>query len=64
MENETRMDRFGNFINRHKVAISVTVAVVATTAACIAMSRLADNGMREFLKEHNLWDEYISAIEE
>lgn len=43
-----------NFVNRHKVAISVT----ATAATCLVLNRIALRQHDEFLKEHDLYDEF------
>lgn len=64
MENETRTDRFFSFIERHKVAIAVTVSVTATLAVAIVANRQANNDMMNFIKERDLYDEYLTDGEE
>jgi hypothetical protein len=61
---ETTKDRFFAFVERHKVAITATVTAVATTATCVALSHLANNQSIDFIKEHGLYDEYLTAGEE
>ena len=45
-----------NFVHDHKVAI----AVVATAIPLIALQRRNTKVLNEFLKEHNLFDEYYT----
>lgn len=47
------------FVYRHRVA----VAVVATSAVWIAINVSNSNALDEFLKEHNLSDEYWNIEE-
>lgn len=46
-----------DFVVKHKVAI----AVVATTAICLKINRIALAQHIEFLKEKNLLDEFYSG---
>lgn len=64
MTKTTILDSMTDFARRHKTAITVVTTVTATTAACIVLNKLAANSMVEFIKEKNLWDEYLSAGEE
>lgn len=45
-----------DFVNRHKVAIAVT----ATAATCLVLNRIALKQHDEFLKEHDLYDEFYT----
>jgi hypothetical protein len=56
----TTADRLEDFFNRHKVAVTATFTVVATTAACIGLAHLAGRDMKDFIKDHGLWDEYMT----
>jgi len=48
-----------SFVKRHKVAI----AVVATSAFWIAVTRLSLKSHNDFLKEHDLYDAYYTPEE-
>jgi hypothetical protein len=60
METHTVREHLREFVTRHKVAITATTTAVVTTTLCVMASRVADKQMREFIKEHNLWDEYLT----
>ena len=59
-DNEVQTHRIKNFIERHKVAIAVTT----TTVACVVVNRIALKQHDEFLREHDLYDEFYSDPEE
>jgi hypothetical protein len=48
-----------NFVQRHKVALAVGV----TSAVFVAMIMRNQKALNEFLKEHNLLDEYYALNE-
>jgi hypothetical protein len=48
------------FVHNHKVAIAVTV----TAAAGLALNKRNMNVFDDFLKEHDLYDEYWNAEDE
>jgi hypothetical protein len=47
------------FVVRHKTA----VAVVATASVCVALNRVALQQHNDFLKEHDLYDEFYASEE-
>lgn len=49
-----------NFVRRHKVAI----AVIATAVPLLALNKRNINATNEFLKEHDLYDEYWATEED
>lgn len=57
---ETRITRVKNFVERHKVAISVTT----TAATCLVLNRIALRQHDEFLKEHDLYDTFYTPTDE
>lgn len=56
---ETPAPKKKNFVQRHKVAITVIV----TSACWITINRLAFKSHNDFLKEHDLYDEYYTPEE-
>lgn len=56
----TRVNRFWNFVERHKVAIAVT----ATSAAWYGINRIALKQHDDFLKEHDLYEEFYTPSDE
>jgi non-ribosomal peptide synthetase component E (peptide arylation enzyme) len=60
---ETRADRFFKFVERHKVAITATVATTATLSFAIWVNKKATSDMLEFIKEHGLYEEYFNAVD-
>ncbi len=57
---ESRTLRVKNFVNRHKVAITV----VATSTVWYALNRMALKQHDEFLKENDLYDEFYLPTDE
>lgn len=53
---ESRIARVKNFVDRHKVSITM----VATSTAWIAINRVALKQHDEFLKEHGLYEEFYT----
>ena len=49
-----------NFVSKHRVAIAVTV----TAALAVKWQMNTVAGFNEFLKEHNLLDEFYAQFEE
>ena len=49
-----------NFVARHKIAITVASTAVATTGICVYAYREGVEQYDEFLKEHNLYDQFYS----
>jgi len=54
---ETRATRVKNFVERHKVSITM----VATSTVWYAINRAALSQHDEFLKEHDLYDEFYTV---
>jgi len=52
----TKIALVKKFVSDHKVVI----AVVATAAVSVALDRVRVTQMHEFLKEHDLFDEFYS----
>lgn len=52
-----------NFAIRHKTAITVAVTAAVTTATCIAINKKSNDQLADFLREHDLYDEYFNAGE-
>jgi hypothetical protein len=48
------------FVSKHRVAIAVTL----TAAVAVKLQMSTAKQFNEFLKEHNLFDEYYSMFEE
>lgn len=48
-----------DFVERHKVAIAVT----ATATACLVLNRIALRQHDEFLRDHDLYDEFYTPEE-
>lgn len=48
-----------NFVVKHKTAIAVT----ATAVACLAVNQIVVKEHNEFLKKHDLFDEYYTPAE-
>jgi hypothetical protein len=61
---ETRTGRFFKFVERHKVAITATVATTATLGVVIVVNRMAKCDALEFIKENGLYEKYLAAVEE
>ena len=63
--NETRMDRLENFINRHKVGITIAVTATISVVATAALSKLANNGTMEFIKsDPEIFEAYNNFFDE
>lgn len=60
IEKTTPIRRVKNFVQKHKVAITVTV----TSACWIAINRAALSQHDDFLKEKGLYDEFYSPEDE
>jgi len=54
--NTTKLVSVKNELKRHKVVIAVT----ATAAVCFAINRRAIKQHNEFLKEHDLYEEFYT----
>lgn len=52
-----------NFAIRNKTAIAVGVTAAVTTAVAIQINKKSNEQLGEFLKEHDLYDEYFNAGE-
>lgn len=48
------------FVAKHKVAIAIT----ATAVTCLSINRYALRQHNDFLKEHNLYEEYYAPEDE
>lgn len=57
---ETTVNPVMKFVRRHKTAIAVT----ATATICLALNRIALKQHDEFLKEHDLYDEFYTPEDE
>lgn len=57
---KTKIARTKKFVSDHRVAIAVTV----TLTACAALQMRNAKILNEFLKEHDLYDEYYYMDEE
>lgn len=57
---ETTVNPVKTFLVRHKTKI----AVAATAVTCLAVNRLSHASKDEFLKEHDLYDEYYTVTDE
>lgn len=57
---EINPSRVKNFVSRHKVAITV----VATSIAWYGINRLALKQHEDFLRDHDLLDEYYTPEDE
>ena len=49
-----------DFVSRHKTKL----AVIATATICLALNRAALSQHNDFLKEHDLYDEFYLATDE
>lgn len=57
MKNIKNVARFSKkFVADHKVAI----AVVSTALVCGKLNRMAQRDQVDFIKSHDLWDEFIT----
>jgi hypothetical protein len=57
---ETPVNRFKNFVARHRVALAVT----ATAVTCLALNQHAIRSHNEFLREHDLYNEFYTPEDE
>lgn len=55
-------NRFKKFVTDHKTELVVTALTVTTVAAVV--TQLGVRSLNEFLKEHDLYDEYYALDEE
>lgn len=53
-------DAVTKFVREHKTKL----AVVATATVCLALNRAALKSHNDFLKEHDLYDEYYLETDE
>jgi len=57
---EIKTNRFKDFVEKHKVAITV----VATSTVWYGINRLALKQHDEFLKEHDLYDKFYTPSDD
>jgi hypothetical protein len=57
---EIPVNRFKTFVIRHKVALAVTV----TALTCLALNQHAIRSRNEFLKDHDLYNEFYNPPED
>lgn len=53
-----------NFVNRHKVALTAATTAVVTTTIGVYLQKSAIEQRDEFLKEHNLLEQYYATLVE
>jgi len=51
------------FVEEHKVGLAVMATFTVTAVACLALNRVALTQHNDFLKEHDLYEEFYALDE-